>query len=127
MLVPLLAIILALVSVGLVFIILIQNPKGGGMSSAFGGAQSATQILGAANTTDILERITWGLAASLLVLCLFVGVLFKSKPVTNTGIAPDINSVQQPMTPNMNPNPNTAPVPQNAPAPQGTPATSPTN
>lgn len=124
MLVPLLAIILALVSVGLVFIILIQNPKGGGMSSAFGGAQSATQILGAANTTDILERITWGLAASLLVLCLFVGVLFKSKPATNTGIAPDINSVQQPMNTGTNLNTNTTLDPQNTSGTQSTTTTS---
>ncbi len=73
----LLIILTALISVALIFIILVQNPKGGGISSAFGGSQAANQLMGAANTTDILEKITWALAGSLLVLCLAVGIWAK--------------------------------------------------
>jgi preprotein translocase subunit SecG len=59
-----------LVSILLIIIVLIQNPKGGGLSSTFGGAQAASQLMGAANSGDILTRATWVLAGSLFVLCI---------------------------------------------------------
>ena len=46
---------------------MIQNPKGGGLSSAFGGGN---QIMGVKKTADILEKTTWILAAILVALCL---------------------------------------------------------
>ena len=55
-------------SVLLVLIILIQNPKGGGLSSSFGSG--ANQMMGVKNTTDFLEKATWALAISLIVLIL---------------------------------------------------------
>jgi preprotein translocase subunit SecG len=62
-------IILALViGVILTFAVLIQNPKGGGLSGSFGGA--ATQLFGYKRTSDDIEKITWGLGAVILVLCL---------------------------------------------------------
>ena len=71
-----LTIIIALVSVMLVFVVLIQNPKGGGVDSTFGG-QSANQMFGAAKSTDIVEKWTWYLAIALFALCIittfFVG------------------------------------------------------
>lgn len=73
-----LTILIAIISVLLILIILIQNPKGGGLSSTFGGSQAAHQVIGAKNSTDLLEKITWGLASSLLLLCLASGVMFKS-------------------------------------------------
>ncbi len=54
--------------------VLIQNPKGGGVDSTFGGAQ-ANQMFGAAKSSDFIEKATWGLAAALLVLCLVAAVL----------------------------------------------------
>lgn len=74
----LLTILIAIISTFLIIIVLVQNPKGGGLNSAFGGAQSANQIIGAANSTDILEKITWALASGLLVLSLTAGIFFKS-------------------------------------------------
>ena len=62
------SILIIICSVLLVLIILIQNPKGGGLSSSFGGG--ASQIMGAKNTTDFLEKATWTLAISLIVLTL---------------------------------------------------------
>jgi preprotein translocase subunit SecG len=63
------------VCVLLMFIILIQNPKGGGLSATFGGASN--QLLGFQKVTDLVEKWTWGLAILLLVLSLatkaFVG------------------------------------------------------
>ena len=46
---------------------MIQNPKGGGLSSAFGGGN---QIMGARKTTDFLEKTTWTLAIILVSLAL---------------------------------------------------------
>ena len=63
-----LATLIIICSVLLVLIILIQNPKGGGLSSSFGSG--ASQIMGAKNTTDFLEKATWTLAISLIVLIL---------------------------------------------------------
>ncbi len=46
-------------------VVLIQNPKGGGLSSSFGGV--GQQILGARRSTDMVEKATWTLAILLLV------------------------------------------------------------
>ncbi len=49
-------------------IVLIQNPKGGGLSASFGGV--GQQLLGARRSTDVVEKLTWGFAVGLIVLCL---------------------------------------------------------
>lgn len=59
-------IILASVILGL--IILIQNPKGGGLSSSFGGI--GNQLMGVKQTTDVLEKGTWLFAGIVGILCL---------------------------------------------------------
>ena len=46
---------------------MVQNPKGGGLSSAFGGGN---QIMGARKTSDFLEKTTWVLAIMLVSLAL---------------------------------------------------------
>ena len=53
----------------LVLAVLIQNPKGGGLSQTFGGA--GTQIMGARKTADFLEKATWTLAIALCTLSIF--------------------------------------------------------
>ena len=63
------AILIIITSVLLVLIVLVQNPKGGGLSSSFGGG-AGNQIMGAKKTTDFLEKATWTLAISLIVLIL---------------------------------------------------------
>ena len=52
----------------LVLVVMVQNPKGGGLSSSFGG--SSQQLGGVQKTSDFLDRSTWILAAFLLVLIL---------------------------------------------------------
>lgn len=64
-----LVILIAVVCVLLSLVILIQNPKGGGVDSTFGG-QGANQIFGAAKSTDFVEKLTWGLAGVLFILCI---------------------------------------------------------
>ncbi len=54
-------------AVVLVLIVLIQNPKGGGLASSF---SSANQIGGVRRTTDFLDKATWTLAIGIVVLSL---------------------------------------------------------
>ena len=61
-----LAILAIVISVLLILIVLIQNPKGGGLSSSFGGAN---QVMGVKKTTDFLEKATWFLALALVLIC----------------------------------------------------------
>ncbi|GAB4381108.1 MAG: hypothetical protein Kow0075_12740 [Salibacteraceae bacterium] len=60
-------ILIFIVSLLLIGIVLIQNSKGGGLASGF---SSSNQIVGVQRTTDFLEKGTWILAVTLLVLCL---------------------------------------------------------
>jgi len=48
----------------LALVVLVQNSKGGGLASGF---SSSNQVMGVRKTTDILEKLTWGLAISLMV------------------------------------------------------------
>ena len=59
-------VIIASVILGL--IVLIQNPKGGGLSGTFGGFSN--QLMGVKQTTDVLEKGTWIFAAAVGLLCL---------------------------------------------------------
>lgn len=68
-----LTVMIALVCVMLMGVVLIQNPKGGGVDSTFGG-QSANQMFGAARSTDFIEKLTWYLAAALFALCIFTAI-----------------------------------------------------
>ena len=67
-------VIIALVCVLLMVAVLIQNPKGGGVDSTFGG-QSANQMFGAAKSTDFIEKVTWGLAITLFILCILASFM----------------------------------------------------
>jgi preprotein translocase subunit SecG len=62
-----LTIIIIIVSILLALVVLIQNPKGGGIVS---GIIGSSQVMGVKKTSDFIEKLTWGLAISLVVLCL---------------------------------------------------------
>ena len=72
-----LTIIIALNCLLLMGVILIQNPKGGGVDSTFGGG-AANQMFGAAKSTDFIEKLTWYLAAILFALCILVAIMAGS-------------------------------------------------
>ena len=75
--------ILAIIAcVLLVLIILVQNPKGGGLSATFGG--TGNQFLGVQRTTDILEKATWTLAIVVLVLSLGMNFFINRQHNTQT-------------------------------------------
>ena len=49
-----------------VFVVLVQNSKGGGLAANF---TSTGQTMGVRKTADFLEKATWTLAAAILLLC----------------------------------------------------------
>jgi len=55
-------------------IVLIQNPKGGGLASNF---SSSSQLMGVQKTGDFLEKGTWVLAIGVMVLSLAINVAAK--------------------------------------------------
>jgi preprotein translocase subunit SecG len=77
MLLTVITVLIALVCVVLMASVLIQNPKGGGIDSTFGGS-SANQMFGAAKSADFIEKITWGLAIALMVLCIIAALIVNS-------------------------------------------------
>ena len=68
-------ILIALASIILSLFVLIQNPKGGGLSGTFGGLNN--QFMGVKQTNDVLEKGTWIFASLIGVLCV-VSILFFS-------------------------------------------------
>lgn len=63
------AVLILLASVVLGLFVLVQNPKGGGLSGTFGGFSN--QTMGVRQTTDFLEKGTWVLIILIAGLCLF--------------------------------------------------------
>ena len=84
-----LAILGILVCIFLVLIILIQNPKGGGLASGF---SSSNNIVGVQRTGDILEKSTWGMAIAIMVISVLVNV---SGPKTGAAIKTDSKIQEQ--------------------------------
>ncbi len=81
----LILIILSAVILG--FIILVQNPKGGGLSGSIAGFNN--QFMGVKQTTDVLEKGTWIFAALIGVLCM-VSVLFLNTKGDTDDVMKDI-------------------------------------
>lgn len=113
-------IILACVMLG--FFVLIQNPKGGGLSGSLGGV--GNQVIGVRQTTDVLEKGTWVLAALIAVLCLtssfFIGKGGKTQTLAPAAV--EKAAASQPVAPNQAPAtqlPGSQPQQQPAPAPNG--------
>ncbi len=62
-----LSILIIIVCALLILIVLIQNPKGGGIASNF---VSTSQFIGARQQVELIEQITWGFVGGLVVLCI---------------------------------------------------------
>jgi preprotein translocase subunit SecG len=77
-------IVIACVILGM--IILVQNPKGGGLAGNVGGFSN--QLMGVKQTTDVLEKGTWVLAIVVTLLCLF-STVFVPKSISNNTHVPD--------------------------------------
>lgn len=65
MLYTLFVVLIVLVALLMIFIVLIQESKGGGLASNF---SSSNAIMGVRKTTDVVEKLTWGLAAAMVII-----------------------------------------------------------
>lgn len=77
-----LAIVIVIASILLTIVVLIQNSKGGGLAANFA---SGYQTFGVRQTADLLEKLTWGFAITIIVLCVFITV-FIAKDKSDASI-----------------------------------------
>ena len=103
-------ILILLLSVVLAMVILIQNPKGGGLAGNIAGLSN--QFMGVKQTTDILEKGTWIFAALIALLCLFSGFFITpgSSGFRDPNLRPTNTQTAPAQTPNQPPPPNTVPA-----------------
>ena len=79
----------------LIVVIMVQNPKGGGLSSTFGGAST---MGGVQKTTDFLDKSTWTLGTILIALILLSSLSFTGS-MSDTGSKIIDNSKPAPVAP----------------------------
>ncbi len=109
-----LSVLIILVSILLILVVLVQNSKGGGLAANFTGAG---QMMGARKTTDFLEKATWTLAASIVVLSLLATAAIPRRNKTERSLIED--QVNRAVDPNAIPVLPTALPDQNNPGAQG--------
>ncbi|MEP0545870.1 MAG: preprotein translocase subunit SecG [Rhodothermales bacterium] len=64
-----LIIVITLIALMMAVVVLLQSGKGGGLAGIASGGQT-TQILGARQAPDFLEKATWTLGTAFIVLCI---------------------------------------------------------
>jgi len=69
------AVLIIIACILLTLVVLVQNSKGGGLAANFA---AGNQAFGVRQTADFLEKATWTLAISVLVLCLAATALLSS-------------------------------------------------
>lgn len=99
-------IVVIAICIMLIMVILSQNPKGGGLSSTFGGGGS--QMFGVQRTNNFLDRATWTLSILIAVVIILASVMLPRKNQSNL---PNIPTQEQT-------------IPQTTDAETNTPATS---
>jgi preprotein translocase subunit SecG len=83
--------VIIFLSLLLILVVLAQNPKGGGLSSQFGGA-GVSQVMGVKKTGDLLEKLTWGFSITILSLTLLSNLFIEDNQ--NFIESPNIENVQ---------------------------------
>ena len=83
--------VIIFLSLLLILVVLAQNPKGGGLSSQFGGA-GVSQVMGVKKTGDLLEKLTWGFSITILSLTLLSNLFIEENQ--NFVESPNIENVQ---------------------------------
>ncbi|MBL0343398.1 MAG: preprotein translocase subunit SecG [Bacteroidetes bacterium] len=72
-------VLIIIICLVLALVVLVQNSKGGGLASGF---SSSNQIMGVRKTTDVLEKLTWGLAIALMIFSV-TGTMLMPKTQEN--------------------------------------------
>lgn len=106
-------ILIVIICIILALLILIQNPKGGGLSGTLAGFNN--QFMGVKQTTDVLEKGTWIFASALAVICIISVLFISNVSGTNDSMLKDINTNQQgTTTPQQQQTPGTFQLPQDS-------------
>jgi preprotein translocase subunit SecG len=96
-------ILIVVAAILMIGIVLIQESKGGGLSSSFAGYN---QVAGVRKTTDFIEKATWVLAASMVVISIICAWVAPSasadssvmegieNPITNPNNLPGFGASQ---------------------------------
>jgi preprotein translocase subunit SecG len=105
-------ILVILASVILGLIVLVQNPKGGGLAGNIAGFSN--QFMGVKQTTDVLEKGTWIFAGVIGVLCLVSTLFISGGASSSNGTSNKISTTPVQTAPPANPsglstNPNLQP------------------
>jgi preprotein translocase subunit SecG len=88
------------------FIVLVQNPKGGGLSGSIAGFSN--QFMGVKQTTDVLEKGTWIFAIIVALLCLFSAAFIPRGASNGSNLVNELDT--KPKTTQSAPAQQTAPV-----------------
>jgi preprotein translocase subunit SecG len=97
-------VLVILAAVIMALFILIQNPKGGGLSGNIAGF--STQFMGVKQTTDVLEKGTWVLAVAIALLSIFSpAFISKSGSRSSEPNLRPVNTQSAPATAPMTPAP----------------------
>lgn len=90
-------ILIVVAAVLMIGIVLIQESKGGGLSSGFSGGN---QIMGVRKTTDFVEKTTWFLAGAMVVISVLCS--YSAPTGAENGSIVEKMSTQQPQTSSSN-------------------------
>jgi preprotein translocase subunit SecG len=93
------AVFLILIGILMIFAVLIQNSKGGGLAANFA---SGNQTFGVRQTADFIEKFTWYLVIALFVCCFLSSASIPDNVVVNNRRSPVQERIQS-YTPGMLP------------------------
>lgn len=86
-------ILILIVAIALILIVMVQNPKGGGLSSSFGGS-GAQSLGGVQNTNNFLDRTTWTLAIAMFALILLANFAIPRSGDTNFNLDNTLDGIE---------------------------------
>ena len=81
------SIIIVIASILLTIVVLLQNSKGGGLAANFA---AGNQTFGVRQTADFLEKATWTLAISIIVLCIAATFVVPTRSARHSNIKTQI-------------------------------------
>ncbi len=76
-------ILIFLAALFMIVIVMVQESKGGGLSSTFA---SSNQIMGVRKTTDFIEKATWALAVAMVVLSILCAYVAPHQTVSQSAM-----------------------------------------
>ncbi len=85
------AVLIIIACILLTLVVLVQNSKGGGLAANFA---TGNQTFGVRQTADFLEKATWTLAISILVLCLAATAVVSSGGENASDVQKRLENVQ---------------------------------